>query len=151
MIYSLSLLLLVLGLVVGIPALRKIISMRQIKKNSGTTLGNVVSTKSAMNTAGWLMGMVSASEMVNHERPLVTYQPPHEKEMSVEVIPSNFLSRRKYTAGESVEVAYDLSEPWRAFLIREWTATTRDLRLGMLMSVTAVILWIVGRLYNLPF
>ncbi len=28
--------------------------------------------KSAMNTAGWLMGGVSASEMVNHERLLVT-------------------------------------------------------------------------------
>jgi hypothetical protein len=151
MIYGFSLLLLILGLVVGVPALRKIIYMLQIKKNSATTLGNVISTKSAMNTAGWLMGMVSASEMVNHERPLVTYQPPHEKEMSIEVIPSNFLSRRKYTAGESVEVAYDLSEPWRAYLVREWAAANRDLWIGIAMSIVAVVLWIIGRVYNLPF
>ena len=104
-----------------------------------------------MNTGGWLMGMVSASEMVNHERPLVTYQPPQEKEMSIEVIPSNFLSGRKYQVGESVDVAYDVSEPWRAYLIREWTATARDLWLGVAMSVVAMILWILGRVYDLPF
>ena len=151
MIYSLSLLLLVLGLVVGVPAFRKVISMLEITKNSGTAQGKVVSTKSAMNTAGWLMGMVSASEMVNHERPLVTYQSPQGREMSVEVIPSNFLSRRRYTVGESVEVAYDLSEPWRAYLLREWRATFRELWIGAAMSMVGVILWIVGRVYNLPF
>jgi hypothetical protein len=104
-----------------------------------------------MNSAGWLMGMVSASEMVNHQRLLVAYQSPPGKEMSIEVVPSNFLSRRKYTAGEAVEVRYDLSEPWRAYLIREWRATAREVGLGAALSIGAVILWIVGRVYNLPF
>ena len=151
MIYGFSMLILVLGLVVAFPALRKIRYMFRIKKNSGRTMGNVASTRSAMNTAGWLMGMVSASEMVNHQRPLVTYQTPDGKEMSVEVVPSNFLSTRKYQAGESVEVAYDLAEPWRAYVVRDWNAANRDLWMGTAMSIAGVVLWIVGRAYNLPF
>lgn len=66
MIYGLSLLPLVLGLLVGVPAVRKLMYIFSIRKNSGSTMGNVVSTKSGMNTAGWLMGGVSASEIVNH-------------------------------------------------------------------------------------
>jgi hypothetical protein len=97
------------------------------------------------------MGMVSASEMVNHQRPLVTYHSPQGKEMSIEVIPSNFLSRRKYTAGESIEVTYDLSEPWRAYVVREWAAAWRDFGIGAVMSIVGVALWIVGRVYDLPF
>jgi hypothetical protein len=151
MIYGISMLLFVLGLAVTIPALRKIMYMYTIRKNSVSTTGNVLSTSSAMNSAGWLMGMVSASEMVNHQRLLVAYQSPQGKEMSIEVVPSNFLSRRKYTAGEAVEVRYDLSEPWRAYLIREWRATAREVGLGAALSIGAVILWIVGRVYNLPF
>ena len=151
MIYGISLLLLVLGLVVAIPALKKLLYMQSIKKNSQITLGRVDSRNSAMNTGGWLMGMVSASEMVNHERPLVTYQPPQEKEMSIEVVPSNFLSGRKYQVGESVDVAYDMDEPWRAYLIREWATAIRDFWIATGILVVAVILWIVGRVYNLPF
>ena len=151
MIYGFSLLLMVLGLVVAIPALRKLLYMQSIRNKSRIILGRVESTKSAMNTAGWLMGAVSASEMVNHQRPLVTYRPLEGKEMSVDVVPSTFLSRRKYKVGEAVEVAFDQSEPWRAFLVREWTAAARDLWIGMTIGATAVILWIVGRVYNLPF
>lgn len=71
--------------------------------------------------------------------------------MSVEVIPSNFLSRRKYQAGESVEVAYDLSEPWRAYVVREWTATNRELWIGAVLSIAGIALWVIGHAYNLPF
>jgi len=151
MIYNLSLLLTILGLVVAIPALRRTRHMLTIKKNSGITIGNVVSTKSAMNTAGWLFGMASASEIVNHDRPLVTYQAPDGKEMSVDVVPSNFLSGRKYVTGESVEVAYDLEEPWRAYLVREWRAAWRDFWIGSLLFILGVGLWVIGRVYNLPF
>ena len=125
--------------------------MLRIKNNSGRTMGNVASTSSAMNTAGWLMGGASAHEIVNHQRPLVTYQSPQGKEMSIDVIPSNFLSRRKYQVGESVEVAYDVSEPWRAYVVREWTATNRDLWIGAVISILGVALWMIGRVYNLPF
>ncbi len=151
MIYGISLLLLILGLVVGVPAIRRFASMLAIKKKSGKTVGNVASRESAINTGGWLLGAVSASEVVNHERPLVTYQAPAGKEMSVEVIPSNFLSRRKYTTGETVEVAYDLSEPWHAYVTREWNATLREIWIGIGILVIAAILWIVGYVYHLPW
>ena len=151
MIYGFSLLFMILGLIVGITALRKIIYMGAIRKNSRITTGTVVSRKSANNTAGWLMGMVSATEVVNHERPLIAYQLPGEKELSVEVIPSNFLSARKYQVGEAVDVAYDLSEPWRAYSVREWAAAARDLWFGTAISIVAVFLWILGRVYHLPF
>lgn len=104
-----------------------------------------------MNTAGWLLGSVSASEFVNHERPLITYESPDGKELSIEVIPSNFLSRRKYIVGESVEVAYDPFEPWRAYVVREWRAAIRDFSIGTILSIVAIVLWILGRIYNLPF
>lgn len=151
MIYALSLLLLLLGLVIAIPAIRRLVRMHAVRKNKGTTTGRVISTKSAMNTGGWLLGSVSASEFVNHERPLVTYEIPQGKEMSVEVVPSNFLSRKKYTIDETVEVAYDLSQPWHAYLIREWNATLRETWIGTGLCVLGIILWIVGRVNNLPF
>lgn len=151
MIYGLSLLLLALGLVVGIPAVRRLVNMFAIKKNSGMTTGNIVTTKSAISSAGWLFGAISASEIVNHERPLVTYQTSQGREMSVEVIPSNFLSSQKYMTGEVVEVAYDLSEPWHAYLIREWNATLREIWISTGILVIAIILWIVGYAYDLPW
>lgn len=151
MIYGLSLLLLALGLVVGIPAVRRLVNMFAIKKNSGMTTGNIVTTKSAISSAGWLFGAISASEIVNHERPLVTYQTSQDREMSVEVIPSNFLSSQKYMTGEVVEVAYDLSEPWHAYLIREWNATLREIWISTGILVIAIILWIVGYAYDLPW
>jgi hypothetical protein len=101
MIYGISMLLFVLGLVVGVPALRRMMYMFTIRKHSGSTMGNVLSTKSAMNTGGWLMGMVTASEMVNHQRPLVTYQSPQGKEMSLEVIPVIFCRDENMQQGMS--------------------------------------------------
>jgi hypothetical protein len=151
MMYSLSFLLFILGLLVGFPALRKIRHILVIRKRCEITMGNVVSTTSAMNTAGWLMGMVSASELVNQQRPLVSYHAPGGKELSIEVIPSNFLSGRKYRAGESIEVAYDRLEPWHAYAVQEWTAAWRELGIGAAISVLAILMWIMGRVYNLPF
>ncbi len=151
MIYGIALLLLILGLVIDIPAVRRLSHMFAIRKNSRLTNGNVASTKSAISTAGWLFGAISASEVVNHERPLVTYQTSQGKEMSVEVVPSNFLSRQKYTAGESVDVAYDVSQPWRAYVVREWSATLREMWIGAGILALAIVLWIVGQAYNMPW
>jgi hypothetical protein len=151
MIYGIAMLLFILGLVVGIPALRRLLRMQSIKRKSQITLGRVESTDNAINIQRSFMGMFVADEVTNHQRPLIRYQPAHEKEMSIEIIPSTFLSGRRYETGESVEVVYDLSEPWRAYPLREWTATARDLWIGSVISATALILWILGRLYNLPF
>jgi hypothetical protein len=140
MIYAFSLLFVILGLLVAIPAFRKLLYMGSIKKKSEITMGEVMSISNVMKRGGWWMSRIAAVEVVDHDRPLIVYQPTKEKEMSVEVNPSNFLSGRKYTVGESAEVAYDLSEPWHAYLVREWTATIRDLSIGTAMSVAAIIL-----------
>jgi hypothetical protein len=150
MIYAFSLLFVILGLLVAIPALRKLIYMQGIKTKSEVTTGRVMSIPNVMKRGGWWMS-IFAMEVVNHDRPLITYQPVKGKEMSLDVVPSNFLSGRKYKTGQSVEVAYDLSEPWRAYPVREWSATARDLWIGIAISIVGVILWIVGRAYNLPF
>jgi hypothetical protein len=151
MIYAFSLLLLVLGLLVAVPALRKLIYMQSIRKKSEITTGQVASIPNIMKRGGTWMSNIAAVEVVNHDRPLILYQPTQGKEMSVQITPSNFLSGRKYQTGESVEVAYDLSEPWRAYPVREWTAAVRDLSLGTAITVAGVVLWILGRVYNLPF
>ncbi len=151
MIYGFSLLFLLLGLVVSIPALRKLLYMQAIKKKCAVTTGRVVSTKSAMNPAGWLFGTIAAVEVVNHERLLVSYRSPAGKEMSVTMVPSNFLSRRSYSPDESVEVAYDRGEPWRAYVIREWKAALREISIGAGVIVVAIVLWIIGYAYNLPW
>jgi hypothetical protein len=151
MIYGIAMLLIVLGLLVASSALRKIIRMQKIKRNSRRTQGTVESTASAMNTGGWLLGAVSASEMVNHQRPLVSYHPDAGTEMSIEFVPSNFLSGRKYRAGDFVDVAYDRAEPWRAFVVREWAAAWRDAWLGSALSILGIFLWVAGRIYDMPF
>jgi hypothetical protein len=151
MIYGISLLLFILGLVVTIPALRKLFRMRGIKKQSQVTLGRVESADNAINIQRSFMGMFVADEVINHQRPIIRYQPAQSEEMSVEVIPSTFLSGRKYENGEEVEVVFDLSEPWRAYPVREWAAAARDLWIGIAISVAAVVLWVLGRVYNLPF
>lgn len=151
MIYGISLLLMILGLVVALPALRKLAYMRSIRKNSQTVRGQIELTRRTIDQVRSMMGMFVAEEVFDHQKPLIRYQPQNEKEMRIEVTPSNFLSGRKYETGEAVEVAYDLSAPWRAYPIREWKAALRDLWIGAGISLVAVILWVLGRLYNLPF
>ncbi|HEU4745905.1 MAG TPA: hypothetical protein VFS61_11755 [Anaerolineales bacterium] len=48
-------------------------------------------------------------------------------------------------------MAYDLSEPWRADVVRECTATNRELWIGAVLSIAGIALWVIGRAYNLPF
>ena len=144
MIYGFSLLILLLGLVVGIPALRKMVYMRDIKKNGVSTMGNVKSTKSAM---GWMW----AAEFGNQDRPLISYQSPEGNEMILEVTTSSVLPKRNYQPGEAVEVLFDVTRPGRAYLLREWKAVLSDIWIGIGALITAIFLWVVGRVYNLPF
>jgi hypothetical protein len=144
MIYGFSLLLLLLSLVFGIPALRKMMYMRKIKKNGRTTTGNVISTKSAI---GWLW----VSSFGNQDRPLISYQSPNGHELTLEVTTSSVLPTRSYQPNETVEVMYDVIRPGRAYAVHEWSAAHNDLLLSGAALITAMALWIVGRIYNLPF
>lgn len=143
MIFVFSLLFLLLGLTFGIPALRKWMFMREVQKNSVSTLGTVVSTKSA---TGWLW----AASFGNQDRPLIRYQSATGTEMILEVTTSNFIPQRSYKPGEAVEILYDKTRPGRAFTTRDWKATLIDLWVGIGTLTLSVILYSIGRIYNLP-
>jgi len=118
--------------------------MRDIKKNSGTTRGNVISTSSAM---GWLW----TAEFGNQDRPRIRYQLPTGTEMILEVTTSSVLPNRSYQPGEAVEVLYDATRPGRAYVAREWTAALNNIWIGSGALIVAIALWIVGYVYSLPF
>jgi len=144
MIYGISLVLGILGVVLLYPAARKLLFMRDVRRNSGSTPGTVSSTKSA---TGWLW----AAAFGNQDRPLVHYVTPRGTEMVLEINSSNFLPQRNYEPGQMIEVLYDKESPGRAFAAREWPAALRDFLLGTGVLLFAIFLWVAGRIYNLPF
>ena len=144
MIYGFSLLFVLLGLVLILPALRKLAFMRDVNKNKGVTTGSVISTKSAM---GW-MWVVSFG---NQDRPLIRYESPTGTELILEVTTSSVLPMRRYENGETVEVVYDREHPGRAYAVRERKFALDDLWAGGVALVVAIALWVVGRMYSMPF
>ena len=144
MIYVFSFLLLLLGLVFGIPALRKLIYIRTINKTGVTTRGQVISTSSALGRGWWTAGLG------NQDRPLIRYQSSTGTEFLLEVTTSSAWFKSNYQSGELVEVRYDQNTPGRAYSVREWQAVQSDLWIGSASLAAAIILWIIGRVYNLP-
>jgi hypothetical protein len=144
MIYGISLLLGLLSLVLLIPAVRQIGRMREINQNCASTLGAVVSSKSSM---GWLW----TASFGNQARPLIRYQSPKGAEMILEVVTSSIMPIRRYEPGQSLTVIYDKDMPGRAYVQQEMDVMKREIFLGSGALVLAVALWIIGRIYNLPF
>jgi hypothetical protein len=144
MIYGLSLLALLLALVTGIPAWRKIVQMRDIDRNGRSTTGTVISSKSAM---GWLW----VAEFGNQDRPLIRYQSPKGAEMVLEVVTSSVLPVRRYQPGQAITVVYDQNLPGRAYAQPEWKVVKREFALSLGSLLAAIGLWLIGRLFNLPF
>lgn len=118
--------------------------MRDIKKNSGTTRGQVISANSAM---GWLW----TAEFGNQDRPRIRYHSPTGTEMILEVTTSSVLPNRSYRPGETVEVLYEATRPGRAYVTREWMAAVNDIWIGSGALIVAIALWIIGYIYSLPF
>jgi hypothetical protein len=118
--------------------------MQDVNKNSATTSGRVVSSKSA---TGWLW----MAEFGNQDRPLVSYQSPQGTELMLEVTTSSVLPTRRYEPDQALEVMYDLDRPGRAYLVAEWKVVLREIWLGSGALVAGIILWVIGRLLNLPF
>ncbi len=144
MIYGFSLLFVLLCLVTGLPALRKLFRMRKIKRNCATTTGEVISSKSSL---GWLW----TSTFGGVSRPLIRYHTPDGKELILEVVSSSMYTYRRYETGASEEIIYDQDRPGRAYARSEWGAALRELWIAGGSLVVAVALWVVGRALNLPF
>jgi hypothetical protein len=144
MIYGISLLLGLLSLVLLIPAVRQILRMREINRNSAFTSGMVVSSKSAV---GWMW----TAAFGNQDRPLIRYQSPKGAEMILEVVASSILPVRRYEPGQSLTVIYDKDMPGRAYAQPEMDVMKREIFLGIRALALAVGLWIIGRIFNMPF
>lgn len=144
MIYGLSLLLGLLSLVLLIPAVRQVLRMREIDRNCAFTSGMVISSKSSM---GWMW----TAAFGNQDRPLIRYQSPKGAEMILEVVTSSILPMRRYEPMQSLTIVYDKDMPGRAYVQPEMDVMKREIFLGIGTLVLAIGLWIVGRIFNLPF
>ena len=144
MFYAFSALLFVLSLATGIPAILQFFRMRKVKPNSAATTGLV---KLDVDSSRGMMSSILGK--VNH--PQIFYQTPDKKEWTIEVIdssPFNLLYR--YKSGELVEVVYDKSAPWLAYVKKEWDSALRDLWLAGGELLIAIILWNIGLALKLP-
>jgi hypothetical protein len=143
MFYAFSTLLFVLSLVTGIPAILQFLRMRKIKQNSATATGMVKSDSSSL---GWLM----SSELGGVSRPRIIYQTAEKKDLSIEVVDSNAFKIRRYELGETVKVIYNKSDPWQAYVEKEYYMILRDLKMAGGELLVAVLLWSIGLALKLP-
>lgn len=145
MIYGFSLLLIVLGLVMGIPAIRQLLNMQNIQKNSAITRGRVSSSKNLLGNGTW------TAALGNQDRPLIQYYLPSGAELVLEVNTNSIFPKRRYEVGRALEVTYDSAHPSRAYVTQEWTVALRELWMSSGALVIGVVFCIIGRVYNLPF
>jgi hypothetical protein len=144
MIYGFSLLFGLLSMVVLIPAIRQMLRMREINRNCAFTDGMVISSKSSM---GWMW----TAAFGNQDRPLIRYQSPKGAEMILEVVTGSVLPMRRYEPGQSLTVVYDRDMPGRAYAQPEMGVMKREIFLGLGALIMAIGLWVIGRVFNLPF
>jgi len=144
MIYGFSLLFVLLCLVTGIPALRRLFYMRGVNRNSATTTGEVISSKSAL---GWLW----TSAFGSVSRPLIRYHTPDGKELVLEVVSSSMFTFQRYETGASEEIVYDSDRPGKAYARGEWDSVVRDLWIAAGGLGLAIALCVLGRVLDLPF
>lgn len=145
MIYGFSLLFIVLSLVMFFPAVKRLLNMKDIRKNSTTTQGQVLSSNDLVGRGMWAAGLG------NLNRSFIRYYSLSNTELVLEAITKSILPISRYEAGQALGITYDTNNPGRAFITEEWNLAIRDLWLGAGTFVLGIILWIVGRLYNLPF
>lgn len=141
--YAFSVLLFILSLVTGIPAIPQLLRMRKIKQNSESTTGLVSLTPSSAGVR-----MVSFLGNVNY--PKIFYRTPDEKEHTIEVIDSNNFKMYRYKSGEVVEVVYDKNTPWLAYVKKEWNNALRDLWMSGGELLISIILWNIGLALKIP-
>jgi len=163
MIYGISLLLILLSLVMCIPTIRQLLYMQVINKNKATTQGTVLSLNSLLGVQGGRIAVPGnqtrdasawgwwTAALGNQDRPLIKYDVPSSTQMSLEVGTSSLFHKRQYEVGQALDVTYDLTRPSRAYVTQEWKIALRELWLGSGALVIGIVLYIIGRVYNLPF
>ncbi len=143
MLYGFSALFFILSLSTGIPAIPQLLRMRKIKHDSASTTGMV--TLDAGSAGG---SMSSILGKINY--PQIFYRTPNGKEHTIEVIDGSAFKIYRYKSGDTVEVIYDKSSPWLAYVKKEWDNALRDLWLAGGELLVAIILWNIGLSLKLP-
>ena len=147
--YAFSVLLFVLSLVTGIPAIPHFFRMRKLKPNSSTTTGVVyLDIHPELNDSTEAGLMSSILGKISY--PKITYKTPDGKERTLEVIQSSSFQIHRYKSNDLVEVVYDKNSPWLAYVKKEWDNTARDLWLAGGELLVSIILWNIGLALKLP-
>ncbi len=149
MIYGIALLLFILGLATGIPAIPQLLRMRKIKQNSSTTTGVVQLNSGSHSNTGTMTGLMS-SILGKVSYPQFFYRTQDEKERTIEVVDSSNFQSHRYKSGEAVEIVYDKDAPWRAYVQKEWDNAFRDLWKAGGELLIAAILLAIGLIFKLP-
>lgn len=126
-----------LGVVLGLPALRQLMRIRRDRKSSVVVAGTVSSSRSA---AGWLR----TADYGSQKRALITCQTPKGVDMGVEAAHLGRVPIRKYEARQSVEVMFDSSDPGQAFVVDKLNGALREIWLGSAALVGALICFPIG-------
>ena len=143
MIYGFSVLLFILGLATGIPAIAPLLRMRKIKEVSSSTSGLVQVNDD-------LSGGLMTSFLGRTRHPQILYEAPNGKELSIEVWDNSAFRLYRYKSGDSVEVVYDKTAPWLAYPRKEWDSMLRDLWTAGAEVLVAIVLWNIGTALHLP-
>jgi hypothetical protein len=149
MIYAISALLFVLGLVTGLPAIPQLLRMRKIKQNSATATGAVLLGDHSHLNNGTMTGVMS-SMLGKVSYVQISYETPDKKERAIEVIETVNFGIRRYKSGDSATVIYDKTIPSLAYVKKEWDKTLSDLWVAGGELLVAIILWNIGLALKLP-
>ena len=143
MFYGFSVLLFMLALATGLPAIPQLLRMKKNQQNSATTTGLVRLDASPM-------GGAMSSILGRSRHPQIFYQTPNGKEYSIEVLDNSTFKLYRYKSGDAVLVVYDNNAPWQAYLQKEWNHALRDLWLAGAELLIAIVLWNIGLALKLP-
>lgn len=134
MLEGLAILVAIYGLTILLPAISNYQKMREINKNCQSVPGTVVRASSSVNMLAGPLGGTAY-------RTSIHYRPPTSQEsFEIYMRDHNLLMTRKYSAGDTVEVIYNVDAPHLAYPKLEWRIILQDFRGAAICFVVAILL-----------
>ena len=140
MLEGLALLVAIYGLTMLLPALSMLRKMREINKNGRSVPGTVINVS---NTRNMLAGPAGGTA----HRTRIQYRPPSAEEpYEIYQRDHNLLMSKDYSQGETVEVIYDASAPYKAYPKLEWTNTLKDFRSAGICFIVSILFLVLRQM-----